>query len=57
MGGWAVRSGVDVKEVRVLVGKGYGVWGETDERNRGHKVRVEIEKDWVCIRSLGLDSG
>jgi len=57
MGGWAVRSGVDVKEVRVLVGKGFGRWGETDARNRGHKVRGEKEKGRVCIRSLGSDYG
>jgi len=36
---------VDVKEVRVLVGTGFGVWGEIDARNRGHKVKGEKGKD------------
>ena len=42
---WAVRGGVDVKEVRVLVGKGFGGCGETGARNGGHKVRGEKGKD------------
>jgi len=41
MGGLAVRCEVDVKEVRVLVGTGFGVWRGIEERNRGHKVRGE----------------
>jgi len=45
MGAWAVGGGVDVKEVRVLVGTGFGVLGGIEERNRGQNVRGEKGKD------------
>jgi len=45
MGAWAVRGGVDVTEVRVLVGKGFRVWWEIDARNRGYEVRGAKGKD------------
>jgi len=45
MGAWGVRGGVDVKEVRGFVGKGFGVWGEIVVRNPGQKVRGYNGKD------------